>query len=170
MMSLIYEGHFYCFAPKTYLDRMDLTVIRPMIYVQEADVIGFQNKYGLPVVKNPCPADGYTKREYARDLVNQINRENPGAKERFFYSRRQQHGKGLGEASRQGRLTLPGTGTDMTGSGEKMKERAYIMKKSILKMRKKLRALMAETAPLLPGVFHRHRTDHFLPHQDRLRL
>ena len=76
--------HFYCFAPKTYLDRMDLTVIRPMIYVQEADVIGFQNKYGLPVVKNPCPADGYTKREYARDLVNQINRENPGAKERFF--------------------------------------------------------------------------------------
>ncbi len=84
MLSLIYEGHFYCFAPKTYLDRMDLTVIRPMIYVQEADVIGFKNKYNLPIVKNPCPADGYTKREYAKDLVNQINRENPGAKDRFF--------------------------------------------------------------------------------------
>ena len=51
MMSMIYEGHFYCFPPKTYLDRMDLTIIRPFLYVEEADVIGFKNKYHLPVVK-----------------------------------------------------------------------------------------------------------------------
>ena len=44
MMSMIYEGHFYCFPPKTYLDRMDLTIIRPFLYVEEADVIGFKNK------------------------------------------------------------------------------------------------------------------------------
>lgn len=84
MMSLIYEGHFYCFPPKTYLDRMGVTVIRPMIYVPEADVIGFKNKYHLPVVKNPCPADGFTKREYIKNLVRQINHENPGAKDRMF--------------------------------------------------------------------------------------
>lgn len=84
MLSLIYEGRFYCFPPKTYLDRMDLTVIRPLIYVEEADVIGFKNKYQLPVVKNPCPADGVTRREYVKNLVRQINQENPGAKNRMF--------------------------------------------------------------------------------------
>lgn len=84
LLSLIYEGRFYSFSPRTYLDRMDLTVIRPMIFVEEADVIGFRNKYQLPVAKNPCPADGHTKREYAGELLRQITRENPGAKERMF--------------------------------------------------------------------------------------
>ena len=84
MMSMIYEGHFYCFPPKTYLDRMDLTIIRPFLYVEEADVIGFKNKYHLPVVKNPCPADGATKREYIKQLIRTINHENPGTKTRLF--------------------------------------------------------------------------------------
>lgn len=83
-LSMIFEGRFYSFSPKTYLDRMDLTVIRPLMYVSEAEVKGFQNKYQLPVVKNPCPVDGATKREYAKNLVRQINIENPGAKTRIF--------------------------------------------------------------------------------------
>lgn len=84
ILSLIFEGRFQSFSPKTYLDRMDLTVIRPMMFVDEADVIGFQNKYNLPVAKSRCPIDGYTKREYAKSLVKQIDRENRGAKERMF--------------------------------------------------------------------------------------
>lgn len=83
-LSLIYEGRFYSFSPVTYLDRMDLTVIRPLMHVPEADVKGFQNKYQLPVVKNPCPADGITRREYVKNLVRQINLENPGAKTRLY--------------------------------------------------------------------------------------
>ena len=86
MLSLIYEGRFYSFSPSTLLDRTGLTVIRPMIYVDEADVIGFKNKYHLPVCKNPCPADGHTKREYVKNLTRIIEKENPGAKERFFHA------------------------------------------------------------------------------------
>lgn len=84
LMSLIYEGRFHTFNPVTYLDRMDLTVIRPLMYVKEADVIGFVNNYQLPVVKSPCPADGYTRREYVKNLLKQLNKENPGVKERMF--------------------------------------------------------------------------------------
>ena len=84
MLSLLYEGRFHSFDPVTYLDRMDLTVIRPLMLVDEADVIGFKNKYHLPVCKSPCPADGFTRREYAKNLVRQICHENPGAKERMF--------------------------------------------------------------------------------------
>lgn len=84
MMSLIFEGRFHTFAPVTYLDRMDLSVIRPLMYMNEADVIGFINKYEVPVVKSPCPADGYTKREYVKNLLKTLNQENPGVKERMF--------------------------------------------------------------------------------------
>lgn len=84
MMSLIYEGRFHTFRPVTYLDRTGITVIRPLIYMKEADIIGFVNKYDVPVVKSPCPADGHTKREYVKNLVREINLETPGVKERMF--------------------------------------------------------------------------------------
>ena len=63
---------------------MDLTVIRPIMFVNESDVIGFKNRYDLPVVKSPCPVDGYTKRQYAKELIAQLNEEHPGVKERMF--------------------------------------------------------------------------------------
>lgn len=84
LLSLIYEGRFHTFSPVTYLDRMDLTVIRPLMYMNEADVIGFIHKNNVPVVKSPCPADGYTRREYVKNLLKNLNRENPGVKERMF--------------------------------------------------------------------------------------
>lgn len=85
-LSMIFEGRFYCFSPKTFLDHTELTVIRPLIYVSEANVKGFQNKYQLPVVKNPCPVDGATKRQYAKELVRRINLDHPGAKVRLFHA------------------------------------------------------------------------------------
>ena len=84
LLSLIFEGRFHTFSPKTYLDRMDLTVIRPMIFVTEADVIGFRNKYQLPVCKNPCPMDGYTKRQYIKELIHRLQEDNPHIKDCMF--------------------------------------------------------------------------------------
>ncbi|MEG1847290.1 MAG: ATP-binding protein [Lachnospiraceae bacterium] len=84
LLSLIFEGRFHSFSPKTYLDRMDLTVIRPLLYMNEMDIIGFVHKYELPVAKSPCPVDGHTKREYAKELLKQLNADHPGVKERMF--------------------------------------------------------------------------------------
>lgn len=86
LLSLIFEGRFYSFSPKTYLDRMDLTVIRPLMFVDELEICGFRNKYQLPVVKSKCPVDGYTKRQYAKELLKQLNTEHPGTRERMFHA------------------------------------------------------------------------------------
>lgn len=86
LLSLIFEGRFHSFSPRTYLDRMDLTVIRPLMFVDEMDVIGFKNKYALPVVKSKCPVDGHTKRQYAKELLRSLNEENPGVRERMFHA------------------------------------------------------------------------------------
>ncbi|MDD3370145.1 MAG: ATP-binding protein [Lachnospiraceae bacterium] len=84
LLSMIYEGRFHTFNPVTYLDRTGITVIRPLMYMNEADVIGFVNKNNIPVVKSPCPADGHTKREYVHLLLQRLNHENPGVKQRMF--------------------------------------------------------------------------------------
>jgi tRNA(Ile)-lysidine synthase TilS/MesJ len=86
MMSLLFEGRFNCFSPVTYLDKTGITLIRPLIYVKEADIKGFRNAYKLPVVKNPCPVNGYTKRQYVKDLIKTIQAENPGLKKRLFHA------------------------------------------------------------------------------------
>ena len=86
MLALIYEGRFCSFWPVTYLDKSELTVIRPMIYVPEVDIKGFENKMSLPIAKNPCPIDGSTKREYIKSLIKQLNQENPGVKKRLFHA------------------------------------------------------------------------------------
>lgn len=84
MLSLIYEGQFYTFGPKTYYKEAEITVIRPLINIPEKQIIGFRNKYNLPCVKNPCPHDGITRREYIKNLISQISRENPGAKTKMY--------------------------------------------------------------------------------------
>lgn len=86
MLSMLYEGRFYSFSPITYLEDMELSIIRPMMYVYEADVKGFMKRYELPVEKNPCPKDGFSKREYVKQMLRQLNMENPGVKKRFFHA------------------------------------------------------------------------------------
>lgn len=84
LLSLIYEGQFYTFGPKTYYKEADITVIRPLINIPESDMKGFRNKYSLPCVKNPCPHDGTTRRQYVKDLVAKINKDNPGVKKKMY--------------------------------------------------------------------------------------
>ena len=85
MLSLLYEVRMQTFWPVTHLDKTGLTMIRPLLYVKEADVKGFVNKYQLPVAKSPCPVDGHTKRETVKELLRDINRRFPGATGRIFH-------------------------------------------------------------------------------------
>lgn len=86
LMSLIYEGRFYAFPPVTVLPEAGVTVIRPMMYVPERGAANFVTAQGIKVVKNTCPVDGSTKREYAKQLMERINRDTPGAKERIMHA------------------------------------------------------------------------------------
>ena len=85
-MSLIYEGRFYSFPPVTFMEDINISVIRPLIYVSESEIIGFKNKYSIEVAKNPCPFDGHTKRQYIKNLINDINKENPNVKKKLFHA------------------------------------------------------------------------------------
>ncbi len=84
MLNLFFEGRLGCFQPVTYLSRMDLRLIRPMIYMPEKDVRYFAAKADLPIMKSTCPADGNTQREEMKQLLAKLDRENKGLRYRIF--------------------------------------------------------------------------------------
>ena len=83
-LSLFYEGRLSCFQPVTDLTRTGITQIRPLLYCGEGMVRGAANRNHLPVVHNPCPADGCTKRQEVKELVAELEHKYPGLKERVF--------------------------------------------------------------------------------------
>ena len=83
-LSLIFEGRLSCFQPVTYLDRTGITQIRPMLYCGEQMIRHTAQRLDLPVVENPCPADGNTKRQEVKELIRTLDKQYPGLKSRVF--------------------------------------------------------------------------------------
>lgn len=84
LMSLFYEGRIHTFAPRSYLTRSEVTVIRPLVYVSEDTITHIGKKLSLPVVVNRCPADGYTTRSDIKQLLSTLQASNPRIKERIM--------------------------------------------------------------------------------------
>ena len=84
LLSLFYEGRLSCFQPVTYLSRMDVTQIRPMLYIGEKAVESFTKRMNLPVVENRCPADKSTKRQEVKDLLVVLQKQYPDLKTKIF--------------------------------------------------------------------------------------
>ena len=84
MLSMIYEGRFSTFYPVTDLEDIGIKLIRPFVFVTQAEAVGFRNKYELPVAVNPCPFDHQSERTYVRELLSEINWHAPGVKKRMM--------------------------------------------------------------------------------------
>ena len=82
LLSLCYEGRLSTFHPSSYLDRTDITIIRPLIYVGEKEIEKLSTN--LPILKNPCPVNHHTQREYMKNLVKKLDTEIPNARNRML--------------------------------------------------------------------------------------
>lgn len=83
-MNLFNEGRFGCFAPVTYLDRSDITVIRPFIYVPEKFITSFVKRNNIVPLPKLCKEDGNTDREYYKTLLSTLESRDKGVKMRMF--------------------------------------------------------------------------------------
>ena len=84
MLAISYEGRVNCFSPKTLMDKNEVTLIRPMVYISEANIKTISKKYNFPIITNPCPADKKTKREDIKDLIEELDIRIPGFKKNLF--------------------------------------------------------------------------------------
>ena len=81
LLSLFYEGRLSTFAPKSYMSRTKVSLIRPMVFIAERDIAAYTRE--MPVVTNPCPADKVTQRAKMKDLLVYLKQTNPDISERF---------------------------------------------------------------------------------------
>ena len=84
LLSLFYEGRISCFEPVTYLDRTEVTQIRPLLYIGEKSIESLARKLALPVVENTCPADKNTKRQEVKELLAELTARYPDLKSKLF--------------------------------------------------------------------------------------
>lgn len=81
-MNLFGEGRIGCFAPKTWLSRSGLTLIRPMVLATEQEVVRAVRTLTLPVVQNPCPANGATERAATKNFVSLRSKDDPAFRQK----------------------------------------------------------------------------------------
>lgn len=84
LLSTLYAGKFQTFSPVTYLKRKELYLIRPMIYIEEKHVKEYIKANNLVTVPSPCHVDGKTKRQYIKELLMEMHKENRNIKNNIF--------------------------------------------------------------------------------------
>lgn len=84
MMNAIFGGRLATFKPKMYLDRSDITFIRPLVYAREKQIIKSANKLDLPLVISTCPNDKHTERENMKDILKKLYEKYPMAEDNFL--------------------------------------------------------------------------------------
>lgn len=83
-LNEIYGGRIATFSPKMFLEKEEITFIRPLIYIHESVIKRGVNELNIPVFKSGCPNDGYTKREDIKNILNSLYKEFPSAKDNFL--------------------------------------------------------------------------------------
>lgn len=94
LMNLLGGGRFACFSPKTDLDRSGLTLIRPLIFMDERDIAAFAARETLPVVPSRCPVDGLTHRGRAKERIAALSAEYGGVSDRLMNALQTAHVNG----------------------------------------------------------------------------
>lgn len=77
LLNLLTSGQLKTFLPVTYLTRSDITVLRPLLYYREKEIIEIAKRINLHPLKNPCPYDGHTKRQEIKELIEKLSAINP---------------------------------------------------------------------------------------------
>lgn len=80
-LSLLYEGRLSTMKGKSYMDRTDITLIRPLIYVPESETTRVSRTF--PVINNCCALNGKTQRAAMKGLVKKLDGEISGARKRI---------------------------------------------------------------------------------------
>ena len=83
-MNELYGGRIATFVPKMHLQKADIDFIRPLILCRESEIEKTAREEKFPVMKSPCPSDGFTTREDVKNLLAGIYKKYPDAKENFL--------------------------------------------------------------------------------------
>lgn len=80
LLNLFRTGRFKCFKPVSWLSRMNITVIRPLVYLEESHIDSEAKRLNLPVVDMQCPYNDVTERQTMKQFLAKLEESVPDVK------------------------------------------------------------------------------------------
>lgn len=81
LMNLLHKGEFAANLPKLEMVEYGVTILRPLIFVSEADIRTFAQQQGFMRITCQCPVGQNSLRRRTEDLIKVLEEEYPNARE-----------------------------------------------------------------------------------------
>ena len=86
LMNILYQGAFATMPPLLALDKMPLSIIRPLCLIDEADITRYASLRGYRKQTRLCPFEHVSSRAQVKGLLAQMRALNPEANDSLFAS------------------------------------------------------------------------------------
>jgi tRNA 2-thiocytidine biosynthesis protein TtcA len=105
MMNLFFSGSLRAMPPKLVSDDRRNVVIRPMVYVEERDLVAYAEERRYPTVRCSCPTCGLPdqQRQVVKRMLSSIEAEHPGLKTQMLAAMKNVRGQHLLDRALLGR-------------------------------------------------------------------
>lgn len=97
LMNMIHGSRIATFRPLQYMSRMDMTMIRPFVYLKEEEILQACLQNTIPHVKPVCPNDGHSERATMKALLQDLYDRYPEAHDNFLRALSNREGDQLWE-------------------------------------------------------------------------
>jgi len=89
LMNLLHKGEFAANLTKIYMHDYDITIIRPLIYVFEKDILSFAKTNGFARIMCQCPIGQKSKRNDTKILIENMEKLFPNARNNLAIASRE---------------------------------------------------------------------------------
>lgn len=81
LMNMLHKAEFCANLPKIHMHKFNITILRPLIYISEKEIIAFAKRHGFLKILCQCPVGARSKRREMKDLIDTIQESYPNARQ-----------------------------------------------------------------------------------------
>ncbi|MDX8431394.1 MAG: tRNA 2-thiocytidine biosynthesis TtcA family protein [Candidatus Algichlamydia australiensis] len=79
LLNVLHKGEFAGMLPKICMKKVGVTIVRPLIYADEAEIRKFAESYGFARITCQCPVGANSKRRKVKNLITEMEEIFPEA-------------------------------------------------------------------------------------------
>lgn len=89
LLNLLHKAEFAAMLPKVPMEKYNVTILRPLLYISEGDIISFAKQKGFLRLLCQCPRSATSKRRRTKELLDVLEQEFPHARQNLAQASQQ---------------------------------------------------------------------------------